>query len=114
MKDLFQHAALAERLRDAGMARASEAQDRAMPAWNELAYRAIEAVARTQAELHVDDILSAFTAKPDHHNAWGGVWMRAIRDGVIERTGRVRQCMSDAGKHRHQYPIYRSKIYRSV
>lgn len=111
--DLFQHAALAERLRDAGMARASEAQDRAMPAWNEMAYRAIVAVAKTQGDVHVDDVLRVFRDPADHPNAWGSVWMRAVRDGVIERTNRVRPSF-DPAKHKHQYPIYRSNIFRSA
>lgn len=109
--DLFSHAAMAAKLRDAGMALASEAQDRAIPSWSELAYRAIVAVARTQGEVHVDDVLRVFTAKPEHHNAWGAPWMRALKDGVIERTGRVRPSF-DPGKHKHQYPIYRSKIFQ--
>ena len=110
--DLFEHAERAAKLRDAGMTLAAVAQDGKAPQWSELAYSAIRLVARRQDTVHVDDVLRIFTIKPHHPNAWGAVWMRAIKDGLIERTGTVRPCISDEGKHKHQYPIYRSRMHR--
>ena len=111
--DLFEHAArvsTAERLRDRGMARAADAQDRAVIGWSELAYLAILNVARMQETVHTDDVRAIFPHEPDHPNAFGAVWLRAIRDGVIERTGTVR-ASTDPRKHSHQYPIYRSLTF---
>jgi hypothetical protein len=112
--DLFSHAEEAARRRDVGIARAAHAQDIKRPGWSELAYQAIVALARTQAEVHVDDVLRVFVLRPDHPNAWGAVWQRAIRNGVIKHSGRVRPCKVDSGKHLHQSPIYDSLIYGRV
>lgn len=97
----------AERLRDRGMAIASDAQDGTVPNWSALAYMAILNVSRLQETVHVDDVRAIFGHEPAHHNAWGAVWMRAIRDGVLDRTGTVRPS-TDPKKHAHNYPIYRS------
>jgi hypothetical protein len=108
--DLFARADGAA-LRDAGMAVASDAQERTAPGWAERAYQAIAHAARTQSSVHVDDVLAIFPERPDHPNAWGSVWTKALRAGVISRTGRTRET-NDRRKHRHQYPIYRSETYR--
>jgi hypothetical protein len=104
--DMFDRASS---LRDAGMDLARFAQDDKSPGWSDEAYAAIVSIARRQPTVHVDDVLRAFSARPVHPNAWGAVWMRAIRDRVIERTGTVRPS-SDVGKHKHQYPVYRSLV----
>jgi hypothetical protein len=93
-------------LRDLGMERAASRD----PAWCERAYAAIVEIARRQPELHVDDVLRFFTPPPPHHNSWGGVWMRLVRNKVIEKTGRTRRTR-DTIKHAHEYPIYRSRIF---
>lgn len=112
MSDLFTHAERREtatRLRDTGMALAAEAQDNAVPNWSALAYMAILAVARVQDTVHQNDIAKIFPHQPAHPNAWGQPWRRAIKDGAIERTGELRAC-EDARKHRHNSPVYRSRI----
>jgi hypothetical protein len=98
-------------LRDRGISLADGAQARIAPHWRELAYEAIVEVARQQDTVHVDDVLRSFPFRPEHHNAWGAVWMRAIRNRVIASTGTIRPCTIDPGKHRHNSPVYRSLIY---
>lgn len=93
----------------AGMATAAAAQEDDAPGWGERALQAIIAVALSQPTVHVDDVLAIFSEQPAHFNAWGGVWVRAINDGVIARTGTVRPC-KDAKKHKHNSPVYRSLI----
>jgi len=110
MSDLFSYA---RTLRDDGMSRAADAQERERPFKDE-AYAAILRVATRQPEVFVDDVLRECPARPEHSNAWGSVWQRAIRAGVIARTGRVAPCRTDAGKHCHQYPIYRSNLFLGV
>lgn len=102
---------LAEELRDRGMSLASRAQEARTPGWHELAYQAIVAIARRSPVVHIDIVLAEFTLRPTHANAWGSVWMRAIRKRVIERTGQMLPCTTDARKHKHLYPVYRSLIY---
>lgn len=101
---------LAASLRDRGMSLAAEAQDRASPSWSDIAYQAIVMVARSQAHVHVDDIIP-LVERPSHPNAWGSVWQRAIKRGVIVHSGQVRPCASDPRKHRHQSPVYASRLY---
>ena len=105
--DLF--ADYGARLRDLGMAKAASAQDSAQPKWADLAFDAIKRLALRQAEIHVDDVLRVFPLSPARPNAWGSVWQRAIRSGIIARTGRTRPT-TDPRKHAHHYPIYSSLI----
>ena len=93
--------------RDAGMARAIAPSSH----FAAIAYAAIVTVAKRQATVHVDDVLAECSARPRHPNAWGGVWMRAIRAGVIERSGELQHCRVDRGKHAHAYPVYRSCLF---
>jgi len=97
-------------LRDQGMAIAAHAQERDAPGWSGRAYAAIMIVARSQPTVHVDDVLKIFTEHPSHFNAWGSVWQRAIKDGILARSGQFRQTRHGK-KHSHQYPVYLSLIY---
>jgi hypothetical protein len=94
--------------RDQGMSRAVVAQG---PRWADVAYAAIERVAIRQPHVHIDDVLREGVPRPDHYNAWGAVWMRAIRDEIIQRTTETRLCTVDPGKNAHRYPIYFSRIH---
>jgi hypothetical protein len=99
---------LAEDLRNRGMTLASRAQDHVELAWSEQAFQAIVKVARCQSTVHVDDIWPK-VAPPHHHNAWGAVWMRAIKGRIIEKTDGRRHSIAPR-KHKHEYPVYRSLI----
>lgn len=101
----------AKHRRDAGMTEAAFAEVFTNPDFGEAAYAAICHVARRQCEVHVDDVLRYLKVRPSHPNAFGAVWLRAIRDGVIIRTGTVRPCLSDPIKNKHQYPVYRSGLF---
>jgi hypothetical protein len=110
MTDLF---SFAENRRNAGMIEAEFAETLVNPDFGETAYAAICHVARMQSEVHVDDVLRHCKVKPSHPNAWGGVWMRAIKDGTLIKPAvmTVRPCMSDPAKHKHNYPVYESGLF---
>ena len=95
--------------RDDGMARAAEAQEREVAGWGERAYQAIVTLAHARPTVHVDDVLGIFDEPPQHPTAWGTVWSRALKAGIIERSGMTRQSR-DPRKHRHVYPVYRSRV----
>lgn len=99
--------------RDVGMITAEFAEALTGSNFAEVAYAAICHVARRQCEVHVDDVLAYCRVKPAHPNAWGAVWMRAIKDGTISRTGTVKPCMSDPLKHKHNYPVYASGVFHA-
>ena len=97
-------------LRDDGMKLAVEAEGQE---WADRAFLAIIDVALAKPTVHVNDVLEIFPDPPRHHNAWGAVWMRAIRAGVIQRTGTTAPCVS-AQKHARQAPVYRSEIRKAA
>lgn len=99
--------------RDAGMVEAEFAEALTGSNFAEVAYAAICHVARRQCEVHVDDVLRYLKIRPSHPNAFGAVWLRAIRDGTLLRTGRVRPCLSDPNKRLHNYPVYSSGVFRA-
>src|SRR4051794_26046745 len=107
--DLF---AWAEALKRAGMERAALAEERKHPGFQSAAVELIRSIAEKQLSVHIDDVLAACELRPHHPNAWGAVWSRAIREGIIAKTGQRRRCKFDAGKHAHDYPVYRSLIWR--
>lgn len=106
--DLF---AFAAQRRDQGMQAAADAQNSKEVGFTDRAYEVIRGIALKQPTVHIDDFLAVSDLKPDHPNAFGAPWMRAIRNGVLERTGTIAPCKRDPKKHGHNYPIYRSKIY---
>jgi hypothetical protein len=107
MTDLFD---FAQRRRERGMGFAADAEDREQPGFAEAAYSVIRSIAEKQPTVHVDDVLAVCPVAPHHPNAWGAVWMRAIRDRIIAHSGMVRPCRTDAKKNAHRYPVYRSLI----
>ena len=96
---------LGRQLRDEGMARA----DRNLT-FAEEAAAVIKRIAARQPTLFVDDVLKECSRRPDHFNAWGAVWSRAIKAGIIMPT-RERRQTSDPKKHAHWYPVYKSLIW---
>lgn len=108
--DLFE---IAQCRRERGMGLAADAEDREQPEFAEIAYSAIRTIAEQQDTVHVDDVLPLCTVKPNHPNAFGAVWMRAIRERIIAHSGTVRPCRTDAKKNAHRYPVYRSLVGRT-
>lgn len=100
--------------RDIGMIEAAFAETLVSPDFAEIAYAAICHVARRQAEVHIDDVLRIMKVRASHPNANGQPWRRAIKDGVISHSGRVRACVSDKTKRLHLYPIYSSGLFFGV
>lgn len=104
---------LGEQLVQEGISRATEAQARKNLMWMVRAYNTILTVARTQSTVHIDDIYSIFDEKGDHPHAWGGLWRKAVKDGVIESTGMYRKTVVRAKEHHASIsPVYRSLLYK--
>jgi hypothetical protein len=106
-RSLFDLMAGRER-RDAGMELAQAAQG---TAWSVYCYGLLEGLARHLPELHTDDLARVIEWHPAHFNAYGAVWSRAIRSGLLAKTGRSRPS-KQRGKNAHEYPVYRSLVYR--
>lgn len=109
--DMFGAADAGAMLRDIGMVEAEFAEALTGSDYSEALYAAICHVARRQIEIHADDVLRMVKVKASHPNAAGAVWVRAIKDGTLIKTGRTKPCQSDPVKHKHNYPVYRSGIF---
>lgn len=108
-RDLFDYAA-AQAQRDRGMARAAIAQELNSPGFAEAYYGCIVEIAKRQELFFVDDVTAICSVEPSHPNAKGAPWQRAIKNGIIERSGRLIQSTRKSA-NAHCYPEYRSKIY---
>lgn len=95
-----------QKQRDKGMSRAESAQERDRPGSIEEAFNALVSIAHRQAEIHANDLRHV---KLERFNAWGSIWQRAVREGIIARTDRVRPCV-DPKKAAHLSPVYRSLV----
>lgn len=93
--------------KQAGMERAAAGEG---PEWRDYAYSCLEALAKRQRTLFVDDLYAACDWLPRNPNAWGSVWARAKREGLIEKTGQMRPSRLP-GKHAHEYVVYRSLVW---
>lgn len=101
-------------LAKAGMERSTEHAEKVDPGWRKLAYEVIHHLALCNATFHADDVW-ALAAKwglpsPPDNRAWGGIYNRAIRAGVCERSGQFTKTKR-AVAHKMDIPIYRSLIF---
>ena len=99
--------------RDAGMQRAAENAEGAEPGWADYALGLLRSLCERQPTVHVDDLSAICERQPASPNAWGAVWQRARRRGLIAKTGHERPTRLP-GKHAHSMPIYRSLVYRQA
>lgn len=80
--------------------------------WSVLAYAAVRQVAETQSEFTPDDIWMTGLEKPVEARALGGVMRRAHREGMIEKTGRVRPT-TQPESHGTDVTVWRSLIFEA-
>ena len=98
--------------RDAGMARSLASAERATNGWGDIAYAFLLVYARTHPAFISEDVSDASKTRerfpqPGTDRAWGSVYRRAVREGVIVQDG--------AGRSRRRHasicPRWRSLIY---
>lgn len=94
------------RLKAEGMARATAHA----PNFSEVAYAALVRIAKRQRVLFADDLIAELNGlKPNHPNAIGPCWQRAVHEGVIQRTNQVKPSHV-ASKRARLCPVYLSLI----
>lgn len=81
------------------------------PHWRDYIDAKLEGLARERKTIHVDDLYAVIDRYPDSPNSWGSIWQRAIKRGVLAKTGLSRPTKLP-GKHSHEYPVYRSLFYQ--
>lgn len=81
----------AKAARDEGMQRAADHANRAIPGWGDLALQFLRLYALRHAEFTSEQVRHAADdwglIAPPTAKAWGQVYRRAAREGVIEKAG---------------------------
>lgn len=98
--------------RDEGMQRAADHAERVTPQWLETAFAFLTTYARTHEKFISEDVSDASKAwgmiQPPTDRAWGSVYVRAVKSGIIVQDG--------AGRSRRRHasicPLWRSLIYK--
>ena len=80
--------------RDAGILQAAEHAEEVCTGWGDKAYEALRVFAEGTrkgqpftSEQVRSSIAAAFVPKPPHARAWGSVFQRAARNGLIQKVG---------------------------
>lgn len=104
----------ARQLRDEGMARAGDHAERVTPQWLDTAYAFLLNFATTHQTFISEDVSDASKVwgmvQPPTDRAWGSVYVRAVKAGIIVQDG--------AGRSRRRHasicPMWRSLVFRSA
>ena len=102
---LFDRVGEGSRLADEGAERALANQTEQ---WREAAFAAIEGFALIGGEFNADDVREFIGDPPGHPNAWGGLFRRALAQGLIEPVGR--RHTRKASAHARSVVVYRGRV----
>lgn len=77
-----------------GMQRALERAERDHERWGEIAFEFLRRYAKAHAEFPGFFVTMASDAdpsfpQPENERAWGGIWKKAVRAGVVRDSGRT-------------------------
>ena len=99
-------------LRDAGIEKALATADRLPSAWSaEACYAALLALAEAHAWVDTDMLAEAYPVTCPSPNALGGIWLRAVKQGVLVDKGRSMRT-KQPGKHHHRYVRWYSMRFK--
>jgi hypothetical protein len=97
--------------RDAGMTRALDNADKKNEGWSVLAYSFLLSFARTHQHFISEDVSGAskeaMLPQPPTDRAWGSVYRKAMKNGIIIQSGMGRS----ARRHASVCPRWESRIY---
>jgi hypothetical protein len=110
MIDLFE---FAEQQAREGMGQALGHAEEARPGWGEVAYEYLLGFAQRHASFISEDVSDEtkethYFPQPPTDRAWGSVYRRALKEGIIARDGVGRS----RRRHASICPRWRSQIYR--
>ena len=104
---------MARAKRDEGMGRALDHAEREMVSWGETAFSYLVWYAETHDKFpawfatQAADLTGAVPAPPTR-KAWGSIFIRAARTGVIRKDG----YRADPNRHANPCPVWASLIYK--
>lgn len=112
MQQLTLDHALASAEADAGMKAALDHAEREVEKWGELAYLFLEQFCRRNRTFISEDVSGASKSwgliQPPTDRAWGAVYRRAIRSGLIAQDGTGRSLR----RHHSICPRWRSLVFK--
>jgi hypothetical protein len=79
-----------EYLRDIGISNSMENANGAIENWTEKAYLFLVNYAKTNNEFMAEDVRlasSGIVEQPPSNRAWGGIFVRAVKSGLIKKNG---------------------------
>lgn len=101
-------------LRDEGIRRAEGHAERVEPGWLEHAVEYVRDYARLHPELTSEKARQyaerCGLPEPPDKRSWGGVMLRALRAGVVEKIGWT--TADDPLVHNNPVSLWRSRVYR--
>jgi len=77
-------------LRDIGIEQAMMNADRQHEKWTVSAYNFLLSYIQTNKEFMAEDVRAAsfgIVIEPPHNRAWGGIFVKAVKSGLIKRKG---------------------------
>lgn len=80
----------AEQLRDAGIKAAEDNANRQYPEWSEKAFNFLVSFSSRVKTFMIEDVREAskgFVPEPPNNRVWGGITVRAKKEGIIKRIG---------------------------
>lgn len=112
MTDLGYEDGEGERRKTEGMARAKGAQDDEDPGWGDEAVSAIERTARMYEYFDPDNVRERGIREPRNPHAWGSVYQKARRLGLIEDAYDQPPRKSERPiMHAGRMPRYHSRVW---
>ena len=102
----------ARKARDAGIRRAVDHAEDVTPKWADRAYDFLQGYLRTNERLTSEDVREAakgLVPEPPSLRAWGGVFQRAARAGLIERAGYG--TARDPRVHMNVVTVWQSRLF---
>lgn len=114
MDSIYDSMRQAEHLRDVGMVKALLHADDAAPGWSEVAFKFLQAYARRFEFFISEDVSDASKVwgltQPPTLRAWGQVYRRAAKAGLIVVNGSGRSRL----RHASICPRWQSKIFKGA
>jgi hypothetical protein len=94
------------------MGRVEDAEARRNPGWSQMALDEIRYTARELEYFTSDDVRAFIAAEPESPQAWGPVYRKAMKLGLMEvapERGKVKSTLKT--QHSHRIDWYRSLIF---
>jgi hypothetical protein len=102
---------ISEKLRDLGMDRARKANDRDDPHWRTDTLKLLKRAADDNEYVDPDLLRKLGAREPLHPNAWGSIWKKGVKEGLIKEAPNMRRKSERPPAHAKKMTVYKSLQY---